>query len=136
MGQKVLKTDLWFLSFFKPIECFSPQTVTPTSYILVLFLEIQILNFLSPVPVMYYVAPSTETFIDQSFLTTKNNKYGSLFSLFRVFFFFSDQAFKYIYLTFESVDHLSWRSVSLWLRSTNVSCLWFRRQHGDRKSSS
>lgn len=56
---------------------------------------------------MYYVAPSTETFIDQSFLTTKNNKYGSLFSLFRVFFFFSDQAFKYIYLTFESVDHLS-----------------------------
>lgn len=74
--------------------------VTPTLYVVVLFLETINFQFLSSVSVMYCVISSTETFIDQSFLTTKEK----MWFIIQVFL---GQAFKYIYLTFESVGHLS-----------------------------
>ena len=65
----VLKPLIPIFYSLKPIQYLSPTT-TPTLYILVLFLETTHFQFLSSVPVTYCVAPSTETFIDQSFLIT------------------------------------------------------------------
>lgn len=86
-------------------------------------------KFLSSVFSSSYVlhGSTSETFINQSFLTTKQQIWFFIQFVWVVL----GQVFKYIYLTFESVNYLH----LLWLRSTNVSCLWFRRQHGDEETS-
>lgn len=85
-GEKIKQISP-FHPFLKPIWCHFPKPVTPTLYSLVLFFKSTNFPSFSSVPVIYYVAPSTDICRPVIF----NNKGTNI--LYSISLVFLDQAF-------------------------------------------